>query len=101
VFLVGADERRQPLWYFPNPSEALSFTAEATDGEHLNPDGIELEVNHQAGALWIYALFSSEPLNVDTVSSWLEGAPTGSVPTARDLATRRLGVQRIRLELMQ
>ncbi len=101
VFLVGADSRHQPLWYFPNPSEALSFAAADTDGEHLTPDGIELSVNHQAGALWIYALFSSEPLSVDTVSSWLESAPTGAIPTARDLATGRLGVQRIRLELMQ
>ncbi|HSI04879.1 MAG TPA: hypothetical protein VLC93_10395, partial [Myxococcota bacterium] len=101
VFLVGADARHQPLWYFPNPGEALSFSVAATDGEHLAPDGIELAVNHQAGALWIYALFSSEPLSVDTVSSWLESAPTGAAPTARDLATGRLGVQRIRLELMQ
>ena len=101
VFLVGADERHQPLWYFPNPSEGLSFAAAATDGEHLTPDGIELAVNHQAGALWIYALFSSEPLSVDTVSSWLESAPTGATPTARDLATERLAVQRIRLALMQ
>lgn len=97
VFLVGIDAERRPLWYFPNPDEGRSMAVRM--GEQLLPDGIALAVNHEPGPLYVYALFSTEPLSVDTVGAWIAKAAFGDMPSAADLATPRLEVRRLLLEL--
>ncbi len=71
VFVFGLDERLEPLWYFPHPSEGASLAVATSGGESeaLLPGGIQLDVNHRPGPLRVLALFSQRPLALTEVEA--------------------------------
>lgn len=73
VFLVGVDAARDLKWYAPRPPEAESVVApQPKEGEPgAVPIGasIRLGVNHDAGALRIFALFSDKPVTTTEVEA--------------------------------
>jgi hypothetical protein len=63
LYLVGIDERLEPLDYFPRPDSPSSIPiGEALDPSPI-PRSIKLAKRHQHGPLWIYGLFSERPLS--------------------------------------
>jgi hypothetical protein len=100
VFIVGVDEKARPLWYFPTPDEPHSVAITATSGsEKLLPDSIALDVNHRAGRVWIYGIFTSAPVTIETIRAWIERSSVGSWPTSTDLGVESATVQRLSLTL--
>lgn len=74
VFLVGVDAERNLKWYAPRPPEADSVVApQPKDGEPGGPipigASIRLGVNHDPGALRIFALFSDKPVTTGEVEA--------------------------------
>jgi hypothetical protein len=69
VFLVGVDDAYDLLWYEPHPPATESVPAIAS-----GPIGgaIKLQVNHAAGPLRIYGLFSDAPISAAAVTSAVE-----------------------------
>lgn len=67
LYLLGLDERLEPLDYFPRPDSPTSISiGEALDPQPI-PRSIKLQTRHQRGPLWIYGLFSERPLSRDEV----------------------------------
>jgi hypothetical protein len=106
VFLVGVDADRSPKWYAPRPPESESVAApQPKEGEPSGPTpigaSIRLGVNHDAGALRIYALFSDKPVTtaeveaaLSTVSPSTRVADLEALPLVRpDVVQRSLLVE--------
>jgi len=74
LFLFGVDEQGHPLWYYPNPQEQESIAID-TDAQAINrplPGGIKLAVNHKAGRIRVYGLFSDSPLSIRRIKHRLD-----------------------------
>ncbi|MCA9668622.1 MAG: hypothetical protein KC503_23680 [Myxococcales bacterium] len=69
VFIVGVDAKHRPMWYVPTPRTGLSVRAEQGAVDKALARTVRLEVNHQAGALRIFALFSQKPLALADVEA--------------------------------
>lgn len=72
VFLVGLAHDHSLKWYAPRPPEVASVAAPlSTDAIADVPVGasIRLAVNHDPGALRIYALFSDTPIKAEEIEA--------------------------------
>lgn len=62
LYLLGLDERRVPLDYFPRPEADRSIPVGPAESMRAIPRSIRLSRRHQPGALRVFALFSMRPL---------------------------------------
>jgi len=62
LYLLGLDSRSEMLDYFPRPDESQSIAIEEALGPRAVARSIRLAQRHRPGTLWIYAVFSEEPL---------------------------------------
>jgi hypothetical protein len=100
LFLVGVDEQHRALWYFPTPAEQASINVGATGGnERVLPDSVALSVNHRAGKLSIYGIFTPTPITVEAVRAWSERAPLDTLPAAADIGATSAVVKKLSLVL--
>lgn len=63
LYLLGLDSRQSPLDYFPRPAQDQSIAISEALSMQSVGRSIRLSQRHQAGSLWIVALFSTEPLS--------------------------------------
>ncbi len=62
LYLLGVDERVQPIDYYPRPEASRSLTVRSALEMTPVERSIRLSKRHAPGQLWIYALFSRRPL---------------------------------------
>jgi|GEM_PF-1442796 hypothetical protein len=74
LYLLGVDEKFQPYWYAPAPPETRSIAIAKDVNDGALERAVKLEVNHHAGLLRIFALFSEEPLEAATIEKALAEA---------------------------
>jgi len=68
VFLVGVDAQHAIKWYEPRPPESESVAA-PNEADAPVGGAVRLEVNHAAGLVRIYALFSDRPVAATEVEA--------------------------------
>lgn len=78
LFVVGVDDRREPLWYAPVPPAKNSLTVAKAVDQPL-PRAIRLQVNHHAGELRIYAVFSAKALTFAEIAAAVHRLKKGSL----------------------
>lgn len=78
LFVVGVDDRREPLWYAPVPPAKTSLTVSKAVDQPL-PRAIRLQVNHHAGELRIYAVFSAKALTFAEIATAVHRLKKGSL----------------------
>jgi hypothetical protein len=84
LFLVGVDGDHAIKWYAPRPPEAQSIVfSPGPAADQPVGAAIRIGVNHRAGPLRIYGLFSDQPVSADEVR--------GAVS---DLERRHVGIDR-------
>ena len=72
VFLVGMDDDHAPKWYAPRPPEVASVPAPAGSVDAPVGGAVRLAVNHSAGRVRIFALFSDKPVQATEVESAID-----------------------------
>lgn len=85
LFLVGVDGKRDLKWYAPRPPETASVAAPTETGETPVGSAIRLGVNHEAGPVRIYALFSDTPVTAAEVEAAVAKTPAGPLPESLPL----------------
>jgi hypothetical protein len=99
VFLVGMDAEHDLKWYAPRPPETQSVSA-PPGGESADvPVGasVRLAVNHRAGPVRIFALFSDKPISsteveaatADLAKQHVKAESAESLPLKRDDVLQR------------
>lgn len=79
LFVFGKDEQQRFLWYYPHPGE--SSIPIAADAVNQTLDGaVRLNINHEAGAVQVYGLFTDQPLSHSQVRAWIQA--NGQTPEA-------------------
>lgn len=66
LFLVGVDSRKMPMWYRPIPPATESIEVKDWVDQPMGR-AVNLKVNHKAGLLRIFAIFSDKPISSDKV----------------------------------
>jgi hypothetical protein len=94
LYLLGLDERLQPLDYFPRPDSEHSIAIVSTLTMQTVPRSIRLARRHQVGWLQVHALFSRRPLErsevhraVSQLSSSKFGGANVAAPARIDLGS--------------
>jgi hypothetical protein len=67
LFLVGVDEKHRIKWYEPHPPARHSVAIKSDIADEPIERAVRLAVNHQAGQLRIFALFSQKPIEADAI----------------------------------
>ena len=98
LFVVGVDERGKVLWYSPAPPQTHSLAATVGVDRPL-PRAVALDVNHRAGALRIFALFSKEALDAKAVATAAAKLKKGSLSSQKLLPMEDTEQRSILLEL--
>lgn len=86
LFLVGVDETRALKWYAPRPPADASEPAPSGTAEEPVGRPLRIAVNHDPGALRVYALFSDTPLFARDVQGAVSRLGAGALPPALPLA---------------
>lgn len=83
LFLVGLDERYALKWYEPHPPRTASVEVKRDAVDETIPRAVRIGVNHQAGALRLYAIFSARPLEAKAIEAAAARAKKAGRPLAR------------------
>lgn len=70
LFVVGFDERGFPLWYTPKPNQekSLPLLVQPNTQQRI-PGSTRVGVNHVAGKVRVFALFSQSPITITEISA--------------------------------
>jgi anti-sigma factor RsiW len=90
LFLVGVDESYRIQWYEPHPPRQRSVALRRDVVDEPLSRAVRLAVNHTAGTLRIFALFSSSPLPKQEIERAVARARTARTPLSK-LAALPLG----------
>jgi hypothetical protein len=71
MFLLGLDDAHAIKWYAPRPPETSSVAAPVGNDVPVG-DALRLGVNHDPGAVRVYAIFSDAPVSVAEVEASVE-----------------------------
>jgi hypothetical protein len=74
VVFFGVDAEGTYYWYGPTPAAKEPVQAERSDDLVPHGESIRLEVNHRPGRLRIHAVFTTEPIDFDSLNQRLEAA---------------------------
>jgi hypothetical protein len=95
AFVVGVQPDLSPRWYAPKPPETRSAEAPGKDrGDVPFGAATRLDVNHDAGPLRIYALFSDDPIEASEVERAIArlGERRAAIASVEALPLARPGV---------
>jgi hypothetical protein len=81
VFVVGLDDARAIKWYAPRPPATESVPAPAGVDVPVG-DAVRLGVNHDPGAVRIYAIFSDAPVSAPEIEAAVAQLEKVNLPTA-------------------
>ena len=83
LFLIGVDGQHAIKWYAPRPPGTQSELSPGVAARE-EPVGrtLRLAVNHDAGPLRVYALFSDEPIQTREIEAAVGQLQAGAVPPA-------------------
>lgn len=83
LFLVGLDEQLRIKWYEPHPpvKESIAVAAHAVD-KPLDR-AVRLQINHGAGTLRLFALFSARPLSMESIEAAVARVRARKTPLER------------------
>ncbi|MCC6748166.1 MAG: hypothetical protein IT371_10935 [Deltaproteobacteria bacterium] len=82
LFVVGLDERYALKWYAPAPPETQSLAVRPDAVDEPLARAVRLGVNHRAGLVRLFALFSARPLSARAVEQATERARHTRTPLA-------------------
>ena len=101
LFLVGLDEQYRIKWYEPHPPHKESLSVQSGAVDQALSRSVKLAVNHRAGVVRIFALFSDEALSSDQITRGVERARAARTPLEKIRILDLTGVdqQSITLEL--
>ena len=108
LFVFGLDAALRPYWYYPLPGDGHNGQAAQSIAIESGPEVLQrslpyetaLRRRHHAGALWVYALFSREPLKLDDVRSKIQAAAKNKLKAQALVWPDKVQVQRIELLLV-
>jgi hypothetical protein len=83
LFLVGLDERYAVKWYEPHPPRTASVEVKTDAVDETIPRAVRIGVNHQAGALRLYAIFSARPLEAKAIEAAAARVKKAGQPVAK------------------
>jgi hypothetical protein len=83
LFLVGVDEKYRIQWYEPHPPQQQSIALRREVVDEPLSRAVRLAVNHGAGALRIFALFSSSPLPRREIERAVASARAARTPLSK------------------
>jgi len=83
LFLFGVDEKYAIKWYEPHPPERRSVPVKSDVSDEPLPRAVHLAVNHRAGQLRIFAVFTPRPLATDQVEAAVSLAQKRGTPLSR------------------
>ena len=92
LFLVGLDERYAVKWYEPHPPRTTSVEVKKDAVNQTIPRAVKIGVNHEAGALRLYAIFSAQPVEARQIEAAAAAAKKAKIPLARLTALTLEGV---------
>ncbi len=92
LFLVGLDEKLAIKWYEPHPPARTSLKVRADVVDEPLPRAVRLAVNHTAGQLRLYALFSARPVTAEQVEQAVARLRVAKTPLGRVSALPVSGV---------
>ncbi len=83
LFLCGLDERYELKWYEPHPPRTTSVEVKRDAIDQTIQRAVRLGVNHKAGALRLFAIFSARPLEARELEAAAAAAKRAKTPLAK------------------
>jgi hypothetical protein len=82
LFLCGLDERYAVKWYEPHPPRTASAEVKKDAVDQTIPRAVKINVNHQAGGLRLFAIFSARPIEAREIEAAAARAKRAKTPFA-------------------